>query len=283
MRIPLVAVLMLVPALAGCFGGDDAGDDGDDGPGSGDGDTGGPGIDDPDPAATGPILLLGPFQMTSCSGLLWGYPADAGEVQDALPDGFTAVTDDGSVEIVVQWLQCGFFVTQGYEGNDTWFGDLFVAVEEPDVAATLDGTGADPTAHAYRFQALAGDDILADLWTAAGYPLHNGTTAFETTETPLAAQVEAQAGDYAWSCTLPVGGDDDQEVVSWYTRTEEGDLLVWTGAWEIQARYMGPCDMEMPADSPFAPFYTGDARLLSTSVSLVEASWPDQHLWWSRA
>ncbi len=206
-----------------------------------------------DPPPSEPITqikLLSNYDLSDCDGVNFRAPVAADSIDDLLPDGFAAERAEPATgvadraQLVVDLYQCDRFEAAGNTFPDVWFGRAYTPILQPDAYPH-----STATSHHYIFEMIAGEDILAVLWPAAGYPTHNGTAADNSQ--PL--QASFQAGDYAWqgqATAVPTTGTES--TFAWFHQLENGNVIAWTGNASLPGGTEGPAHLTVPTDSPIA-------------------------------
>ena len=256
MRLLLAAFLLALP-LAGCFGGD-GGD--------------GPTTTAPSSSPTGPapprpppgpvrLPLLLDFDFNGCTGLSVLQPQPLPDIQSLLPEPFVAapftlvegVAEDRGV-LAVDMFLCAELATPGTRLPATYYGQLYTFVERPAELVPDAPEGAQE----YVFRLLAGEDVLALVWPAAGYDTHNGSASLSVMGDPAPARAaQAMMGSYQADAAVvdsPASTLAIETPFARYTRLADGSLLYWNGTYAFPAGWLGLGDYTVPDDDLFAPF-----------------------------
>lgn len=270
-RAPTLALVLLAVAplaLAGCLGSSPGGpeptDTGTPGPSSSSQGSTGP----PQPSPPVVDLLLG-FALEGCRGVSVRHVAPIAQVQALLPPGFEAEVMDGTEglpgggygQAVVDLYACGNLTATSARVPDTFYGQVAVPIAPP--SDRVPGAPA-ATYSEYVLRVLAGQDVLANLWPAAGYDTRSGEAALQVAAAPGpvdvgartaqgaigdAYRVEASAARAPGAPGAPVVGGFAR-----YTALADGSVLVWTGRYEFPGGLGGQGAFDVPADDPFAGF-----------------------------
>ncbi len=287
-RAAVAVALLLAVVLAGCSGppgfeSDKPSSGGGVGTGGGTG-TGG----DPDDEPGAPVvprparvaMLLG-FDLVDCSGVENLGILDAEVVQAALPSGYEVLPADdldGLPKAVVQyvWASCGALRTPSATVNDTVFGFVSVAIEPP-----ADALAADE--HWYRLRMLTQDDVLATLWTAAGYDVATSTYADTSViaGSPIGGNGledrDVSLGGYRVRGALTIGAPDEPVRAAHYTEVASG-RLEWSGSFHIDAFRPLLGTLEVAADDPFSDAWASSLDRANQRY-LDDAAWTSNNLW----
>lgn len=262
MTMRIAACLVVLLLGAGCLDGGQGGAPGPT-PTSSSASTG-PTVAPPPPSSAPPVvdLLLG-FTLEDCRGMSVRQSVFLADVQAILPPGFTAQADalaSGAGTIVVDFYACGNLTVSSARVPATFYGQLSTPIEPPmerlpDVP--------DAAFHEYVFRVLAGEDVLAALWPAAGFETRGGEASMRVGKpsdaVPLDAGVHAAEGgigqDYAFravgavASATPVAG-----TFARYTALNDGSVLVWTGTYDFGGSYSGHGVAQLPDDDLFSRF-----------------------------
>ncbi len=261
MKARALLTILLVLSLAGCFGGD--------GDGGGGATTAPPTTTSttPAPTTTPPppvfrIPLLVDFDFNGCSGITVFQLQPLADIQPLLPEPFVAApiapvegfpSEDGA--LAVDMYLCANLTTPNTSVPATYYGQVYTFVERP---AELVPDAPESSAQEYVFRVLAGEDVLAKLWPAAGYDTHNGSATFELLGDPAPLRLaQATMGDYATEATGAANSAAPVTVetpFARYTRLADGSLLYWTGTYAFPSGFSGTGDATVPDDDVFAPF-----------------------------
>lgn len=281
MKAWLLAVLVLTTALAGCSGGDSPGSGTTTTTSSTSSTTTATGT--PPPTVPEQVDLLLDFGHVACRGLSIAAPAPLEDIQALLPGNYSATAPTAEMEaagqgsVNVDLYRCQNFTTPFSTLPETWFGHVYTFIEDP-------GQGHDAELFEYMFEVLAAEDVLAQVWTIAGYQVRNGTPGIEDNDptgpvTPtLASRQVAVAGyDLMGAGLAPTAGSYGPASFARYTLTEAGDTLVWTGEQTLPAVHEGAGSVLVPDDSALAPLAT-NGRLAGLSLATDEAGFSGQDL-----
>lgn len=291
-RAPVAWALALAVALAGCSGPpgleqDDSGDasggagDGTDGGGAGGG-TGLPGPERPERAA----MLLS-FGLEDCSGVEARVLLEPEAAQATLPEGYTVHQAEGPAGAAATasyaWMRCGGLRTPTAFVNDTAFGSVALRIEAPEDAP-------DAQEHWYRFRVLAQDDLLHDLWVAAGYDVSVGAyeDASQVASSPAGGLApedrDVRLGGYGARGLVTLEGSAPSVRVAHYTEAESG-RLEWTGSHEASSLRSMAGSLDLPADDPLSgvPTAPGSPDGALSQRYLDAASWSGVDLWLRQA
>lgn len=291
MKVPAFLVLALV-LVAGCLGGDQA-----PAPASPSSSastssatpTSAPG---PEPAAAPPVidLLIG-FALTDCQGVLLQHARPLDDIQTLLPPGFNASAQPGSADprglVLVELYACGNFTAASATVPATYFGAVTTLIERP--SQRVPGA-PDAPRQEYLFRVLAGEDVLAVLWPAAGYDLHNGSAAMQVRGAGLpldtgarsASGSVADAYEFLATGTLVPGIPSGvQGAFARYTALGDGSVLVWTGLADVPSAATGEGSVRLAADDPVASLglgVPGEPTLAGTALLQDTGNFLDQQL-----
>ena len=215
----------------------------------------------PEPVQTLDLLLS--FGFVDCDGFSVQVERPLADVQALLPDGFTAAPPPGAPSgvgygaVVVDLLRCGNLTTPSVSVPSTYVGLETTYVQRP--------TGRVPQApdapvQEYLFRMLAGQDVLAALWPAAGYDTYSGPANVTLLmDAPARSGFGSVLPDYFLTASGgqadPLGGGRTQPFAR-YTLLDDGSILLWTGAYDLPAVAAGPGSAEVADDDPFAGFAT---------------------------
>ncbi len=222
------------------------------------------------PSAPPPVidLLLG-FALTDCAGIAVQHARPLEDIQALLPDGFAAAPAPGSADprgvVTVLLYACGNFTVADTVVPDTYFGAVSTFIARPDERVP----GAPQTeVQEYLFRVLAGEDVLAVLWRAAGYDTYNASASVAVTGAglpfdPGARTGSADLGDYQ---VLADGGQVPGlpgPITGPFTRYSalgDGSVLVWTGTYDLGAAAIGSGVARLAGDDPVASLGLGPGR-----------------------
>jgi hypothetical protein len=281
-RAALTVLPLLALLLAGCSDGDQDG-----GPTASPSATPSPSPSipiDPAPPQALVVDLLPDFSFEGCRGLSVRSARPIDDVQALLPDGFTAAPfgTDGAGLVALDLYVCGNLTTPTARVGAIAFGQVYTHVQRP-AERLLGAPEAD--VHEYAFRILAGDDIGARLWPAAGYTTYAGTA--NVSISPLGSGLPVDPGVRLADGSVgpPVGyhllaSGSPATAVSLpgtfarYTAVSDGSVLVWTGRYDSPAGVAGQGSFDVPPEDPFAGFeqannIPGVANLVE-SVSVVD-------------
>lgn len=296
----LAIAILLAAGLAGCLGG--SGDERPDptptptGTGSSSSTTTGA----PPPLQVLDLLLA--FEFTECSGIRVRHERPIEDVQALLPEGFTAVpAPDASTPnpaigvLAVDLFLCGNLTTAAVTVPQTYLGLVYTYIDRP--TGRLAGA-PEAAVHEYVFRLLAGTDVLATLWPAAGYSTYSGDAnvtvgppfgsdplvdPLPPPPDPLArfGQASVTSGDdlgagyflVATGMELAPLGSARTQTFARYTLHVAGDasVLVWTGTYELPTAATGPGSVEVASDDPFAVYAPAEAQALAGLASQYDA------------
>jgi hypothetical protein len=286
-RALLVALPVLLALLAGCSG------DGGGGNGPEPSSSGSPTQSPPSPSPSDPapppqafvVDLLPDFAFEECRGLSLQSARPIGEVQALLPEGFTAAPFgvEGTGLVGLDLHLCGNLTTPTARVGAIAFGQVYTHVERP-VERLLDAPEAD--VHEYAFRLLAGDDIGARLWPAAGYDTRNGTANLSISPLVDGLPVDpgTRLGDGSIGAYRILATGSPATPVSFprtfarYTALSDGSVLVWTGAYDSPTGVDGQGSFDVPADDPFSAFDAGANNIPGVAHLLESLSILDQDL-----
>lgn len=234
----------------------------------------------PSPPAPSVVRLLPDFALGPCVAVSVqsAQPLDA--IQALLPEGFTAApfgTQDTGLAALDAYA-CGNLTTPTVRIADVVYGQIYTHVQRPDVPGAPEGG-----VHEYVFRVLAGQDVLAAMWPAAGYETRNGTAAVSVDALPgLPVDSGARTGSASVGDQYRALADGQAALPAaqpWsgpfarYTRLEDGSVLLWTGTYEVPAAFTGQGVFSVAGDDPFAPFEAADnvagSARLAESASMV--------------
>lgn len=226
-------LVVLLIALAGCSSPDEP---------KPDSDPKDPGLENPttpvNPGPTGPVDFLLDYDFKDCQGSFFSSDHEASQLQGLVPEGYTA-----STQILAVILECGNFTTPQVILPDTVFGFIGVWVEDPGFG----GAGV----QIYMLETLTAEDVLAQLWTIAGFQTLNGTAAisddsFNGFAIPLVTSsrvcLDAICIDTT-AAVIPIDliiGD-----VTLYHESEDYRLQ-WTGTFDMDFAYDGAGESSFP-------------------------------------
>lgn len=229
----------------------------------------------PTPSPTPLVFdLLSDFAFEGCRGIsvVSAWPVD--QVQALLPDGFVAAESPsapGLADVAMDLTTCGNLTTPNVRIANVSFGMLYTHIEQP--GERVAGAPA-ADVHEYAFRLLAGNDVLAALWPAAGYDTYNGSVHVgmgPAGDLPVdigPRTGNASVGDYFMiASTAPAAASGATTGrFARYTALGDGSVLVWTGTYESVAWPAYGSFMVADGD-PFAGFevannIVGSARLM---------------------
>ncbi|MGB1697538.1 MAG: hypothetical protein ACPHK8_03980 [Thermoplasmatota archaeon] len=176
-----------------------------------------------------PLALLLDFSLEGCTGNRFHAEAGASTLQSAIDSRYTAT---GIMQVAL--FSCGNFTTPNARVPDTWFGAILVEVNDPGHAAA--------ESHWYVTEMLAAQDVLAQVWEIAGYPLLNGTGDLAVTDIfglPLVSSATTCVGNVCIEVTAGLDeATEDSGTFAWYH--EHTDYrLQWTGAYALEFQWPG--------------------------------------------
>lgn len=284
MRQAAAAALVLL-VLSGCFG--------DDGGGHAPESTTAPtsasasGTPSPSPPqAVQQLDLLLAFDFVDCEGIAFQHTRPLDEIQPLLPEGFVAAPAPDSAApqagmVTLDLFLCGNLTTAAKSVPNTYIGIESTYVQRP-----LERVPQAPDApvQEYTFRMLAGTDILAALWPAAGYDTFSGNASMSAIEVtdglplPTPTRQGRVGDDDLQSYLLTATGADaaalqrprSQAFARYTVIPEDGSVLLWTGTDDLPSAATGPGDLFMPDGDPFqrlAP--PGKSTLAGTAVQVV--------------
>ncbi|HUR26388.1 MAG TPA: hypothetical protein VM327_10290 [Candidatus Thermoplasmatota archaeon] len=281
-------VLALCVLLAGCLDGGNG-----DGAGGGIPSSTGPTSSDGDlttpagPPPTTPVVfdLLPDFAFEGCRGVSVRSPQPIDRIQALLPEGFTAApyasvaapapAPDGIGFAGMDLFVCGNLTTPNVRIPDVSFGMLYTHILPPD--SRVAGV-PEAAVHEYAFRLLAGEDVLAALWPAAGYDTYNGSvdlTMGPAVDLPVDVAPRTGSGavgdDYLVLATsaAPAAPMASESTFARYTALADGSVLVWTGTYHAEAR-SGQGSFMVADDDAFAGFEV--ANNIAGSGGLLESA-----------
>jgi hypothetical protein len=264
-----VAGIVLAALLAGCLG--DSGGDGSGGSAT-TSTTTGPGAASSSsttmpPAGAGPFVvdLLLDFAFEGCRGVsVVSSLAPIEDVQALLPDGFTAAASDvpggNAASVAVDLLACANLTVAGQTRlQDTYYGQVYTFIERP---AERVPDAPDAPIQEYVFRTLAGEDVLAALWPAAGYDTRSGPAHLDLTSPGVGLPVDpglrmadGAAGDYALTANGNLLAPSSVSGgFARYTALADGSVLVWTGSHALDGAFRGQGSADVADDDALARF-----------------------------
>lgn len=278
---PLPAALLLLGALlAGCSG-DGAEDPV---PSTSPSPTAGFPTTPPPIPPTSPLVfdLLPDFAFEGCRGIsiVTGRPID--QVQALLPEGFTAAPLASAPTLGVAAMdlfKCGNLTTPNVRIANVSFGMVYTHIEPP--AGRVSGV-PEADVSEYAFRLLAGQDVMAALWPAAGYDTYNGSVGLTISpvgDLPVPVDLGARSAngsvgeDYFMLASGPgPAAAPAERTFARYTALADGSVLVWTGVYRDTA-LDGHGSFQVAADDPFAGFQVagnlpGTARLMEAAEAV---------------
>ncbi len=263
MRPVLVALLLTASLTAGCMGG---GDDVTPPPGTEPPPASPPpGTEDPDPPEPlTQVRLLTQFNIDGCSGVRLEHSAEASAVQALLPEGYSASVTDGpqpQAHFGVQMYNCTSFTAGSYAFSDVYFGFVWVDVLTPD-------DGVEGEDQAYIIEMLGEEDVLAEIWPAAGFAIYNGSVRVDDYPFARAISVDEFSLESTKGTPSEVGATGD---FAWYHELENGDRLTWTGQQAVAPVDGGAANLIVPDDSGLAPLRSAVAPNLIGEGGIVDA------------
>lgn len=260
-----LATLLVLTVLAGCLGDDGSSPAGPSPttspPSSTTSTTSSP---PPPPVQTLDLLLA--FDFTGCQGLSVQQERPLADVQALLPDGFVAApppdapsgVDYGA--LAIDLYQCASLDTPAVSVPSTYVGLEYTYIERP---AGHVPQAPDAPVQEYLFRMLAGDDVLALLWPAAGYDTYNGSAnvTLLVREDPVPARQSTARVDpdyflVASGAGLDAAGGSRTQAFARYTQLGDRSILLWTGTYGLAAVASGPGTVEVADDDPFVAYAT---------------------------
>jgi len=260
------AALLLLAVLAGCLGG---GHDG-----TGPSPTPSPTAtatssstttSTPPPAPVQTLDLLLSFGFVGCTGIRFEHQRPLADVQALLPPGFVAARppDAPSGEdyglLAFDLYRCGNLTTPSVSVPQTFIGLETTYIQRP--TETLP-QAPDAPLQEYLFRMLAGQDVLAQLWPAAGYDTYAGDanyTVLTDEGSPARTSFGGVSPDYfltANGAGLDALGGGRMQAFARYTVLGDGSILLWTGTYDLPSVASGPGSLEVADDDPFARYAT---------------------------
>ncbi|MGB1586567.1 MAG: hypothetical protein ACPHID_05945 [Thermoplasmatota archaeon] len=175
----------------------------------------------------GPIALLLDFEYTGCEGFEANVLVPTADAQTLLPEGYTADELPGvdSTPVQYRFVQCDFR-TPTAQVNQTIFGSVAIGL----ASSPVEGD-------AYLLQMLTQEDVMAQLWTAAGYALHTGVWSRTVTGDAMGGPLglhDVSLGDYQAQVVASTTGSASSGFETYLTETEQG-RLVWTMTETVEA------------------------------------------------
>lgn len=235
----------------------------------------------PAPTPTSPLVfdLLPDFAFEGCRGISIASAQPVDQVQALLPEGFTAAQAPSASAfgvVAMDLFACGNLTTPDVRIANVSFGMVYTHIAQPD-GRVAGAPAAD--VHEYAFRLLAGDDVMAALWPAAGYDTYNGSVGVAIGPVgglpvdlgPRAGN--ASVGEYSMVATGPgPAAAPAESSFARYTALGDGSVLVWTGTYRAMS-LAGHGSFQVAGDDPFAGFerantIPGTARLMESSDAL---------------
>jgi hypothetical protein len=226
--------------------------------------------------------LLPDFAFEGCQGIRIVSPQPLDDVQALLPEGFTVAPAPSAPAfgvVAMDLFTCGNLTTPNVRIADMAFGMLYTHVQKPSERVA----GApDADVHEYAFRLLAGQDVLAALWPAAGYDTYNGSVGLAISplgDLPVPVDLGARNGNasvgeaYFMLASSPgPAGAPAESTFARYTVLGDGSVLVWTGTYRSTG-LDGQGSFQVADDDPFAGFerannIPGTARLMETAETV---------------
>lgn len=211
-------------------------------------------------------LLLG-FDLTDCFGLALEHARPLDQIQALLPPGFNASAAPGSADprgvVTIALYACGNFTISGATVPDTYLGLVSTFIQRP--VERVPGAPEAPVQE-YLFRVLAGEDVLAVLWPAAGYSTYNGSAALTLTNPavgfdPVVQTATGQVGAaYAWTgagAQVPGLPNSLQGPFARYTALADSSVLLWTGMQDLPNAATGSGQVRVADDDPVASLAVG--------------------------
>ena len=261
-----LATLLVLTVLAGCLGGDEGPE-----PGPTPTPTGSPSsttstTSSPPPPPIQTLDLLLAFDFAGCQGLSVQQERPLADVQALLPEGFTAAPPPdapsgvGYGALAIDLYRCASLDTPAVSVPSTYVGLEYTYVARPVGHVPQ---APDAPVQEYLFRMLAGDDVLALLWPAAGYDTYNGTANVTVLvqEDPVPARQSTARVDPDYFLVAPGAGLDAaggsrSQAFARYTQLGDGSILLWTGTYGLPAAASGPATVEVADDDPFIAYAT---------------------------
>jgi len=207
-------------------------------------------------------LLLG-FALEGCHGLSILSPQPLDQVQALLPAGFHAAAPFGAPglgAVGIDLYACGNLTTATARLPVSVYGQLAIPIERP---AARVPQAPEAASQEYVVRVLAGTDVLAALWPAAGYDTRNGSAqvhvgplAGGAPDPGLRAGNGSVGPDYYALATGSMGPASvpNPDTFARYTALADGSVLVWTGRYEFSPPAGGQGVFEVAPDDRFAAF-----------------------------
>lgn len=236
MRTALLLVIALV--LAGCSDAPDPQEPGSSSPSSSSNSS--PNSQSPNTTPREPLALLLDFTVEDCTGNRFHAETGASMLQSAIDPRYTAT---GNMQVAL--FSCGNFTTPNARVQDTWFGAILVEVNDPGYAQA--------DSHWYVTEMLAAQDVLAQVWDIAGFPLLNGTGDLTVTNLlglPRVSSATTCVGNTCVEVTAGINGaTGDSGTFAWYH--EHPDYrLQWTGAYQLNFEWPeGSATADLPGSA----------------------------------
>lgn len=280
-----VAAAVLVLLLAGCAG-SDAGDGLAPAPSSTTSTTSASLPTEPVlPTAVQQLDLLLAFTLDHCEGISFQHARSLEDVQALLPAGFVAAPapDSAAGQVGVLGLdlyRCGNLTTLAKSVPDTFIGVQYTYVQRPTERVP---DAPDAPVQEYVFRMLAGSDILATLWPAAGYDTFSGNATMDSYEvadgipSPVLTRQATVGDDGIDSYQLTASGADlaaleqprTQAFARYSVIPADGSLLLWTGTYALPSVATGPGVLLMPPGDPFERYAPGGKPSLTGTAHQV--------------
>jgi hypothetical protein len=272
----LAFLLVLVVLAAGCFGGNSS----DPEPGTGTTTTSRT-TPIPTTPPTGPAAptaakldLLLNFDLAPCIGVQFQAFEPLAEIQALLPPGYEAIPTTrvpGNMGVLAaDFYSCQNLTTPFVNVPKTYYGQTYTFVKQPTGTVFTPPTA---TVHEYVFRVLAGEDILAVLWRAAGYDVYNGSfVAASSAPVPglptdpgvRSGQASVGQGYFAQGSGHPGGipGAASTQPFARYTVLADNSTLVWNGTYQVSRFADGEGFLQVPANDTFNQFEAPGGNLL---------------------
>lgn len=279
----LVAAVLTVTLLAGCFGGSDEAspepdqDAGDQPEGESDSPPVSPAPSPTTPPATptpaGPVSLLQDFSITGCTGLSAPLERPSTELQPLLPEGYVVhEPTPGTGIIAVDAFTCANLTVGSAVLPDAHFGHVYIQVEPRPDLFDINEAGR----HEYLLDVMAPQGIMAALWLAAGMPVHVGNATMTAAGAPSPLQqATATFGEYALSAAIATAPDQASLPFTRYYQTEEGNTVLWLGQEDGDSGGSGPSSVATPTESHLAT----SPPPAGVATYWTARAWSDMQLW----
>lgn len=290
-RLAALAILALL--VAGCNGGDGGGAGTSPPTSTSATGTSTSGTGTPVPTAVQNLDLLLTFSFEHCEGIGFQHTRALDDVQALLPDGFVAAPPPDAPStapgaevgvLALDLYHCGNLTTSAKAVPDTYVGWLYTYIQRPTDRVPQ---APDAPVQEYVFRMLAGTDILATLWPAAGYDTFSGQanmSAVSVTDgLPLPAPTrqgsigetrDPQGESYLVTATGAGLAALEQPRTQAFARynviAADGSVLLWTGTYDLPSVATGPGSLLMPPGDPFERFAPPGKNTLAGVAHQVE-------------